>query len=390
MSENIYNKRGVSAQKEDVHRATRDLDKGLYPQAFCKVYPDYLSGDPEMMNLLHADGAGTKSILAYMYWKETGDISVWDGIAIDAAVMNIDDMLCVGVTDDFIYSSTIGRAKSIIPGEVIERIITSTQRFFDLMKTYDIHIHFLGGETADLGDSVRTIVVDGTMASRSARELIIDNARIAAGDVIVSLASFGQTAWEQEYNSGIGSNGLTSARHDVLSHDYYSRYPECSDPAIDEQYMYQGEHRLTDPTETSLDVGKLLLSPTRTFAPLLAQVLARYRKQIHGIIHNTGGAQTKCLHYISDGLHVIKDHLIPHPPVFDLIKSSGQSSWKEMYEVFNMGNRMEIYTNTECAEAIIEMARLMDIPAQISGRVEAGQGRSLTIESTLGTFRYTK
>ncbi len=390
MTDNIYNKRGVSAQKEDVHAATKDLDKGLFPQAFCKVYPDYLSGDDDMMNLLHADGAGTKSILAYMYWKETGDITVWDGIAIDAAVMNLDDMLCVGVTDSFIYSSTIGRAKSIIPGEVIERIITSTQRFFDAMKSYDINIHFLGGETADLGDSVRTIVVDGTMASRSTRRDIVNNANIQAGDIILSLASFGQTPWENEYNSGIGSNGLTSARHDVLSHDYYTKYPECSDPAIEEAYMYQGTHHLTDDTVTSLDVGKLLLSPTRTFAPLMKIVLDQYRDQIHGIIHNTGGAQTKVLHYINDDLTVIKDNLIPHPPVFDLIKNSGQSTWKEMYEVFNMGNRMEIYTNQEAAGYIIELANKVDIRAQISGRVEAGKGKNLKIISEVGEFEYAK
>ncbi len=390
MSDNMYNKRGVSAQKEEVHKATADLDKGLFPQAFCKVYPDYMNGDESMVNLLHADGAGTKTVLAYMYWKETGDFSVWDGIAVDAIVMNLDDLLCVGVTDNLVYSSTIGRAKSIIPGEVIEHIIQSSQKFFDLMASYGVNIHFLGGETADLGDSVRNIVVDGTMAARTQKSDIIDNGNIKEGDVIVSLASFGQTPWEKEYNSGIGSNGLTSARHDVLSHTYYAKYPECSDPNIDESVMYQGDHRLTDSTDTSLDVGKLLLSPTRTFAPLMQEVLQQYRPQIHGIIHCTGGAQTKVLHYLSDGLRVVKDNLIPHPPVFNLIKQSGQTSWKEMYEVFNMGNRLEIYTNQEAAEAIIEMAQKYDIQAQISGYVEKSESKEVEIVSPEGTFQYKK
>ncbi len=389
MSENLYDKRGVSAQKEDVHKATAKLDKGLFPQAFCKVYPDYMSGDDQMVNLLHADGAGTKSVLAYMYWQETGDLSVWEGIAIDAVVMNLDDLLCVGVSDQLVYSSTIGRAKSIIPGEVIERIIHATQNFFDKMEAYGVHIKFLGGETADLGDAVRNIVVDGTMAARTSKSQIIDNAHIAAGDVIVSLASFGQTPWEHEYNSGIGSNGLTSARHDVLSHEYYKEYPQCSDPTIEESVLYQGTHRLTDSTETSLDVGKMLLSPTRTYAPLMQTVLSQYRDQIHGIIHCTGGAQTKVLHYLSQGLRVVKDNLIPHPPVFDIIKNSGQTSWKEMYEVFNMGNRMEIYTNTEAAEAIIEMAAKFDIKAQISGYVEKASTKQVQIKTTEGTFDYS-
>ncbi len=391
MSENTYSKRGVSAQKEDVHRATADLDKGLFPQAFCKIYPDYLSGDDSMVNLLHADGAGTKSVLAYIYWKETGDISVWDGIAIDAIVMNLDDMLCVGADQNFIYSSTIGRNKSRIPGEVLERIIHSSETFFERMREHDIHIHFLGGETADLGDAVRTIVVDGTMASRFDKKQVIDCAGIQAGDVIVSLASHGQTRWESEYNSGIGSNGLTSARHDVLEHRYYSQYPECSDPQIDEKYMYSGSYQVTDQPDPALpDVGHLLLSPTRTYAPFLIPCIQKFREKIHGIVHNTGGAQTKVLHYISDNLKVIKDNLIPHPYIFDLIHGSGHNSWKEMYEVFNMGNRMEIYTDHSTAEELLAFAKALNLEAQISGRVEAGSGRSLLIQSSEGEFNYSK
>nr|HQE11648.1 phosphoribosylformylglycinamidine cyclo-ligase [Flavipsychrobacter sp.] len=328
---NRYNLRGVSAQKEDVHKAIQKLDKGLYPHAFCKVYPDYWGGDEQYCNLMHADGAGTKSILAYLYWKEIGDISVWKGIAIDAIVMNIDDLLCVGATGPFTYSSTIGRNKHLIPGEVISAIINGSQEYFDLMLQHGIDIKFLGGETADVGDVVRTVIVDGTMSCRMKREHLITNEKIAAGDVIVSLASYGQASYESEYNSGMGSNGLTSARHEILHKIYAQRYPESVDPNLPEEVVYNGKYKVTDATETGLNVGKMLLSPTRTYAPLVLKILQNYFDKIHGIIHCSGGGQSKILHYLPHPLRVIKNNLLPAPPLFKMIQEATGTDWKEMY-----------------------------------------------------------
>ncbi len=388
-SQDRYALRGVSAQKKEVHQAVAKLDKGLFPKAFCKIYPDIWGGDPEYCNIMHADGAGTKSILAYMYWKETGDLSVWKGIAIDSIVMNIDDMLCVGATGPFTYSSTIGRNKGLIPGEVIAEVINGSQDFFDTLAQYGIDVTFMGGETADVGDVVRTIIVDGTMSCRMPRKKIITTDNIVPGNVIVSFASFGQTVYETAYNSGIGSNGLTSARHELLHHDYATRYPESIDPNIPKEVVYNGKFKLTDPTVTGLDAGKMILSPTRTYAPLVLRILNQYADKINGIIHCSGGGQTKCMHYMPSGLRVVKNNLIDTPPIFRMIQEAAGTSWKEMYQVFNMGQRLEIFTDQETAEKLITIANELQIDAQISGQIEATTGvNELIIESEFGSFNY--
>lgn len=385
---NRYNQRGVSAQKEDVHRAVSKLDKGLFPNAFCKVYPDYWGDDEAFCNLMHADGAGTKSILAYMYWKETGDISVWKGIAIDAIVMNIDDLLCVGATGPFTYSSTIGRNKHLIPGEVISEIINGSQEYFDTLRAYGIDIKFLGGETADVGDVVRTIIVDGTMACRMRRDKLVTTEKMQAGDVVVSLASYGQASYESEYNSGMGSNGLTSARHEILNKEYATKYPESVDPNLPDEVVYNGKYSLTDPTETTLDVGKMILSPTRTYAPVVLQILKQHFDAIHGIIHCSGGGQSKCLHYLPKPLRVVKNNLLPIPPLFTMIQQSAGTDWREMYQVFNMGQRLEMFTDKATAESIISIAKSFGIDACISGYVEESDTKEVLIESPYGTFKY--
>lgn len=383
-----YALRGVSASKEDVHNAIRNIDKGLFPKAFCKIVPDYLTGDPDYCLLMHADGAGTKSSLAYMYWKETGDLSVWKGIAQDALVMNLDDLLCVGVTDNILMSSTIGRNKNLIPGEVISAIINGTEELISELATHGVTLHSTGGETADVGDLVRTIIVDSTVTARMKRADVIDNARIAEGDVIVGLASFGQATYEHEYNGGMGSNGLTSARHDVFHHDLASKYPESYDAAVAEALVYSGNMRLTDSVDGSpLDAGKLVLSPTRTYAPVIKKILERFRpSDIHGMVHCSGGAQTKILHFIDD-LHIIKDNLFAVPPLFRLIQSQSGTDWKEMYQVFNCGHRMELYVPADIAAEVIAISTSFGIPAQVVGRVEAGAKR-LTIQSEYGHFEY--
>ncbi len=384
-----YSMRGVSAQKEEVHKAVAKLDKGLFPNAFCKVYPDYWANDPEWCNLLHADGAGTKSILAYMYWKETGDMSVWKGIAVDSIVMNTDDLLCVGATGPFTYSSTIGRNKHLIPGEVISAIINGTQEYFDQMRAYGIDIHFLGGETADVGDVVRTVIVDGTMGCRMRRDKLVTTEKMIPGDVVVSLASYGQASYETEYNSGMGSNGLTSARHEMLRKEYATKYPESVDPNLPNEVVYNGSYALTDATSTPLNVGKMILSPTRTYAPVVLQILSKHFDAIHGIIHCSGGGQSKCLHYLPQPLRVVKDNLLPVPPLFSMIQQSAGTSWREMYQVFNMGQRLEIFTDKDTANAIIEIARSFNIDAAISGRVEKAEKKEVVIESQYGSFSYT-
>lgn len=384
-----YSQRGVSAQKEDVHKAVAKLDKGLFPNAFCKIYPDFWGNDPEFCNLMHADGAGTKSILAYMYWKETGDMSVWKGIAIDSIVMNIDDMLCVGATGPFTYSSTIGRNKHLIPGEVISALINGTQEYFNTMKQHGIDIHFLGGETADVGDVVRTVIVDGTMACRMRRDQLVTTEKMQPGDVVVSLASYGQATYESEYNSGMGSNGLTSARHEMLHKDYAAKYPESVDPNLPADVVYNGKFHLTDSTATPLNVGKMILSPTRTYAPVILRVLQQHFDKVHGIIHCSGGGQSKCLHYLPAPLRVIKDNLLPVPPLFTMIQESAGTGWREMYQVFNMGQRLEIFTDAETAKSIIDIAASFNIAAQISGRVEASDKKEVVINSAHGTFSYT-
>lgn len=383
-----YALRGVSAQKEEVHEAVAKLDKGLYPKAFCKIYPDFWGNDADYCNIMHADGAGTKSILAYMYWKETGDVSVWKGIAIDSIVMNIDDMLCVGATGPFTYSSTIGRNKNLIPGSVISEVINGTQSFFDTLKTYGIDVHFLGGETADVGDVVRTIIVDGTMACRMPRKKIVTTDNVSPGDVIVSFASYGQAVYEDAYNSGIGSNGLTSARHELLHNNYAQLYPESVDPALPKEVVYNGIHKVTDATETGLDVGKMILSPTRTYAPLVLKILEQHFDQIHGIIHCSGGGQTKCMHYMPEGLRVVKNNLLPVPPIFKMIQKAAGTDWREMYQVFNMGQRLEIFTDVTTAQQLISLAKTFNIEAQISGYVTAAEKSSLCIESEFGVFEY--
>lgn len=384
-----YNRRGVSAQKEDVHKAVAKLDKGLFPNAFCKIYPDYWGNDPAYCNLMHADGAGTKSILAYMYWKETGDMSVWQGIAIDSIVMNIDDLLCVGATGPFTYSSTIGRNKHLIPGEVVSALINGTQAYFDKLHGYGIDVHFLGGETADVGDVVRTVIVDGTMACRMRRDKLVTTEKMRPGDVVVSLASYGQATYENEYNSGMGSNGLTSARHEMLSKIYATKYPESVDPNLPHDVVYNGKYTLTDTTSTPLDVGKLILSPTRTYAPVVLQILRQHFHAIHGIIHCSGGGQSKCLHYLPAPLRVVKNNLLPIPPLFTMIQDAAGTDWREMYQVFNMGQRLELFTDKDTAQAIVAIAKSFNIDAQISGYVEKAEKKEVVVESGHGVFSYS-
>ena len=383
-----YMQRGVSASKEDVHNAIRNVDKGLYPRAFCKIIPDILGGDEAYCNIMHADGAGTKSSLAYIYWKETGDLSVWKGIAQDALIMNIDDLLCVGAVDGILVSSTIGRNKHLIPGEVIAAIINGTEELLAELREQGIGVHATGGETADVGDLVRTIIVDSTVTCRMKRSDVIDNARISTGDVIVGLASFGQSTYESQYNGGMGSNGLTSARHDVLEHGLASRYPESYDAATPDDLVYSGSKALTEPIEgTPLDVGRLILSPTRTYAPIIKAILDELRSEIHGMVHCSGGAQTKVLHFV-DKKHVIKDNLFPTPPLFKLIQQESGTPWSEMYKVFNMGHRMELYVSPEHAARIIEISESFGVPARIIGRIEEADKNHLTILSPYGELHY--
>ncbi|CAM4267558.1 AIR synthase related protein [Gillisia hiemivivida] len=384
-----YAGRGVSAGKEDVHNAIKNVDKGLFPQAFCKIVPDHLTGDDDYCLIMHADGAGTKSSLAYMYWKETGDLSVWKGIAQDALIMNIDDLLCVGAVDNIMLSSTIGRNKNLIPGEVISAIINGTEELLKDLKSFGVEIHSTGGETADVGDLVRTIIVDSTVTARMKKSDVIDNANIKPGDVIVGLASFGQASYEKEYNGGMGSNGLTSARHDVFSKILAEKYPESFDNSIPEELVYSGTKSLTDAIENSpIDAGKLVLSPTRTYAPIIKKILSQYsNKDIHGIVHCSGGAQTKILHFINN-LNIVKDNLFEAPPLFKLIQEESKTDWKEMYQVFNMGHRMELYVSPEIAEDIIAISKSFNVDAKIIGRVEASDKKSLTIKSEFGEFNY--
>lgn len=383
-------RRGVSASKEDVHMAIKNLDKGLYPNAFCKVVPDLLGNDDAFCNIMHADGAGTKSSLAYMYWKETGDLSVWKGIAQDAVIMNTDDLLCVGSINNILLSSTIGRNKNLIPGEVIKALIEGTEEVLQMLRENGMDIRSTGGETADLGDLVRTVVVDSTVTSRMLRSDVITNSNIQGGDVIVGLASYGQAVYETEYNGGMGSNGLTSARHDMFSKEYMHKYPECYDPEVPEELVYSGPYKLTDNIEgVPLDVGKLVLSPTRTYAPIMKKILDIMKHEIHGIIHCSGGAQTKILHFIN-GLHVIKDNMLEIPPLFELIQKESSTSWQEMYKVFNMGHRLEIYVPENFADEIISIAESFNVKAQIVGRVESSEDTHLTINSPYGNFSYSK
>ncbi len=388
MGNQRYMMRGVSAAKEDVHKAIHNIDKGIFPQAFCKIIPDILGGDPEYCNIMHADGAGTKSSLAYMYWRETGDLGVWKGIAQDALIMNTDDLLCVGAVDNILVSSTIGRNKMLIPGEVISAIINGSEELMSEMRQMGIGIYGTGGETADVGDLVRTIIVDSTVTCRMKRSDVIDNANIRPGDVIVGLSSSGQATYEKEYNGGMGSNGLTSARHDVFCHLLAEKYPESYDHAVPEELVYSGTCRLTDQIEGSpLTAGKLVLSPTRTYAPVIKRLLDEMRPQIHGMVHCTGGAQTKVLHFVGDNCHVVKDNLFPLPPLFRLIQEQSGTDWDEMYRVFNMGHRMEIYVAPEDAEKVIAVSKSFNIDAQIIGRIEEGR-KSLTIKSEFGEFNY--
>ncbi|AEW84953.1 phosphoribosylformylglycinamidine cyclo-ligase [Flavobacterium columnare ATCC 49512] len=384
-----YAMRGVSASKEDVHNAIKNIDKGLFPKAFCKIVPDYLTSDDDYCLVMHADGAGTKSSLAYMYWKETGDLSVWKGIAQDALIMNIDDLLCVGAVNNIMLSSTIGRNKNLIPGEVISAIIHGTEELIEELKSFGVTIHTTGGETADVGDLVRTIIVDSTVTARMKRSEVIDNARITEGDVIVGLASYGQASYETMYNGGMGSNGLTSARHDVFTNELASKYPESYDASVPSELVYSGQIQLTDPIEGSpIDAGRLVLSPTRTYAPVIKQILEKYTpNQIHGMIHCSGGAQTKILHFV-ENLHIIKDNLFEVPPLFKLIQEQSKTDWKEMYQVFNCGHRMELYVPSEIANNIITIAQSFNIDAKIIGRVEASETKKLTITSEFGIFEY--
>lgn len=382
-----YNQRGVSASKEDVHAAIKNLDKGLFPYAFCKIIPDILGGDPDYCNIMHADGAGTKSSLAYLYWKETGDISVWKGIAQDAIVMNTDDLLCVGVTDDILLSSTIGRNKNLIPGKVISEIIKGTQEFIEKMNSLGVEMHLTGGETADVGDLVRTIIVDSTVTARVKRDQVIEN-NIQDGDVIVGLSSFGQATYEEEYNGGMGSNGLTSARHDVFAKYLAEKYPESFDPKVPDELIYSGKTHLTDQTEVEgVNAGKLVLAPTRTYAPIMKEILKRHKNNIHGIIHCSGGAQTKVLHFVEQ-IHVLKNNLFPTPPLFKLIREQSGTNWKEMYQVFNMGHRMELYVPEEIAGEIIAISKSFKVDAKVIGRCESSPSKKLTIETPYGTFHY--
>jgi phosphoribosylformylglycinamidine cyclo-ligase len=391
----LYQQRGVSSQKEEVHEATKKLDKGLYPHSFCTIFPDYLGGDDEFVSVMHADGAGTKSILAYLYWKETGDLSVWKGIAQDAVVMNLDDLLCVGIYDNLVFNSTIDRNKHLIPGEVLAEVINGTQAIFDQLASFGINIHYLGGETADVGDVVRTIAVNGTLTARWPKNRIISNEKIAVGDCIIGLAGFGQTIYEEDYNSGIASNGLTSARHDMLHNYYGSAFPESYDPNTPESVRYIGKNKLTDPIlvnyghkEYNTNIGKLLLSATRTFAPFVKQLMEQYFDSVHGMVHCSGGGQTKCMKFVKEGMLVIKDSLFATPPIFSLIQESSGSSDREMYQVFNMGCRMEIFTKPSDAENMIALAKSFGIEAQIIGRVEAHEKKQLQISTPNGLLIY--
>lgn len=385
---NRYMLRGVSAAKEDVHNAIKNIDKGIFPQAFCKIIPDILGGDPDYCNIMHADGAGTKSSLAYMYWKETGNLDIWKGIAQDAIVMNTDDLLCVGAVDNILVSSTIGRNKMLVPGEVITAIINGTDELLSEMHEMGIGIYPTGGETADVGDLVRTIIVDSTVTCRMKRSDVIDNANIKPGDVIVGLSSTGQATYEKQYNGGMGSNGLTSARHDVFSKYLAKKYPESFDHAVPDELVYSGKKTLTESIEgLGIDAGRLVLSPTRTYAPIIKKILDEFRPEIHGMVHCTGGAQTKVLHFVGDNCHVIKDNMFPVPPLFKIIQEESKTDWKEMYQVFNMGHRMEIYVNKDIADKIISISKGFNIDAQIIGHVTEGR-RSLTIKSEFGEFNY--
>jgi len=392
MSDNRYNQRGVSASKEDVHAAIKNIDKGIFPKAFCKIIPDVLGNDPDYCNIMHADGAGTKSSLAYTYWKETGDLSVWKGIAQDAIIMNIDDLICVGATDQILLSSTIGRNKNLVPGEVIAAIINGTEEILAELRSLGISIYSTGGETADVGDLVRTIIVDSTVTCRMKRDEVISNDNIKAGNVVVGLASYGQATYESEYNGGMGSNGLTSARHDVFEKSIATKYPESFDPGVPFDLVFSGGKQLTDLVQIneneSVTAGKLVLSPTRTYAPVIKQILDKYRSQIDGIVHCSGGAQTKVLHFVNDDVHVIKDNLFPIPPLFQLIKEQSGTAWEEMYKVFNMGHRMELYVPQEIAEDIIKISKSFNIDAQIIGRVESSDKKQVTIKSEFGEFVY--
>ena len=384
----LYRRRGVSADKEDVHAAIKNIDKGLYPQAFCKIMPDIMGGDPDYCNLMHADGAGTKSSLAYLYWRETGDLSVWRGISQDSIVMNLDDLLCVGATQGLLHSSTIGRNSRLIPGEVISALINGTDELLEQLRDLGVGIYNTGGETADVGDLVRTVIVDSTVSCRMRRDEIIDAARISSGDVIVGLASFGQATYETDYNGGMGSNGLTSARHDVFAHHYAEKYPESYDDCIPDDVVYVGSHSLTDRVEgLDIDYGHLVLTPTRTYAPVLVELLRELRPQIHGLIHCTGGAQTKVLHFV-EGKKIIKDNLFDLPPLFNTILRDGKTPAREMYKVFNMGHRMEVYLPEQYAAEVIDIARHFDIDAQVIGRVEEAAESEVVIESSLGSFEY--
>ena len=384
----LYRRRGVSADKEDVHAAIKNIDKGLFPQAFCKIMPDIMGGDPDYCNLMHADGAGTKSSLAYLYWCETGDLSVWRGISQDSIVMNLDDLLCVGATQGLLHSSTIGRNSRLIPGEVISALINGTDELLEQLRDLGVGIYNTGGETADVGDLVRTVIVDSTVSCRMRREEVIDAARIADGDVIVGLASFGQATYETEYNGGMGSNGLTSARHDVFAHHYAEKYPESYDDCLPDDVVYVGSHSLTDRVEgLDIDYGHLVLAPTRTYAPVLVELLRELRPEIHGLIHCTGGAQTKVLHFV-EGKKIIKDNLFDLPPLFDTILRDGKTPAKEMYKVFNMGHRMEVYLPEQYAAEVIDIAHHFDIDAQVIGRVEEADESEVVIESSLGSFEY--
>ena len=392
MSEEIskrYAQRGVSAGKEEVHKAIKNVDKGLFPKAFCKIVPDYLTGSDEHCLVMHADGAGTKSSLAYMYWKETGDLSVWKGIAQDALIMNVDDLLCVGATDNILLSSTIGRNKNLITGDVISAIINGTEELIADLAKHGVTIKSTGGETADVGDLVRTIIVDSTVTARMKKADVIDNAKIKPGDLIVGLASYGQASYETQYNGGMGSNGLTSARHDVFSKYLAKNYPESFDASVPDDLVYSGSKKLTDAVENSpLDAGKLVLSPTRTYAPVIKKILQDVdRSMLHGMIHCSGGAQTKILHFV-DNLHIVKDNMFELPPLFKLIQEESNTDWREMYQVFNMGHRMELYVDPKLADQIIRISESFNIPAQIIGRVEASEEKRLTIKSTFGTFTY--
>jgi phosphoribosylformylglycinamidine cyclo-ligase len=388
MSNDRYMQRGVSSSKEDVHNAIKTLDKGLFPKAFCKIVPDFLGGDKEYCNVMHADGAGTKSSLAYIYWKETGDISVWKGIAQDAIIMNIDDLLCVGALDTILLSSTIGRNKNLIPGEVIAEIINGTEEVLQMLRDNGIEIYSTGGETADVGDLVRTVIVDSTVISRMKRSDVISNDRIKEGDVIVGMASYGQASYEKFYNGGMGSNGLTSARHDVFSKVLAEKYPESFDQAISSDLVYSGSRNVTDKIkDVPVDLGKLVLSPTRTYAPVMKEILNQHRSNIHGAVHCSGGGQTKILHFI-ENLHIVKDNLFPVPPLFEVIQKESGTDWKEMYKVFNMGHRMELYLEEKYAQEVIKIAQSFNIEAQVVGRVEKGEGKTLTIKSDKGEFNY--